>query len=198
MPATGKSYLIVTENIDERNAPLKATLAAAEIFKENYRSLKQWPLAVTAYNHGPAGVRRALRASKTDNLVDLVDKYHEGSFKFASANFYTSFLAALHAEKYHNEIFGEDLLKEHVPLEHTVLSLDRPMKFKELAKKTKVPTSTLLKYNLDLRTAAKNNSKIPRGYNLVLPPDSKPSVLSSPQSKLFKEAALTLRRGSSS
>lgn len=44
MPRTGRAYLKVTHNIDERNSPLKATKAAARILRRYNRALKSCPL----------------------------------------------------------------------------------------------------------------------------------------------------------
>ena len=169
MPSTGKQHLIVSQNIDERNSPLKASQAAAQIFKKNYRSLKQWPLAVTAYNHGAAGIKRALKLSQTTNLPDLVERYHRGSFKFASANFYTSFLAALYAEKYHHEIYDSSIHKNVAPINHQIVKLKRSTKVRQVLQKTGLSDAELLNYNLDLKSAIKNNALLPRGYRVIVP-----------------------------
>ena len=41
--------------------PFRSTEAAAQLLAYNYRLLGTWPLALTAYNHGAAGMRRAKR-----------------------------------------------------------------------------------------------------------------------------------------
>lgn len=175
MPQTGKSYLIVNDVIDERNSPLKASLAAIEIFKINYRKLESWPLAVTAYNHGLGGVRSALRKSHSKNLPELITRYNKGSFRFASANFYTSFLAALHAEKYHKEIFASEnqtlaaLSASPLAIEHQVISILRPIRIKNLLQKIGLNPAELLDYNFDLKRAIRKNSVLPKGYKLILP-----------------------------
>ena len=192
MPVTGKSFLIVSDAIDERNSPLKATYAAAQILKQNYKSLKNWPLAVTAYNHGVGGVRSAMRQSKTDNLPDLIDKYHQGSFRFASANFYSSFLAVLHAQKYKLEVFKNYPLEFSSALETHVVLLDRPMRFNNLVASLGLNRDLLIEYNLDLKVAAENNARIPRGYKLILPAETKQKIqdlISSGRSQ-FKSASL--------
>lgn len=195
MPATGKSFLLVTDHIDERNSPLKASLAAAEIFHRNYKSLKSWPLAITAYNHGVSGVKKSLKMARANNLPDLIDRYHDGAFRFASANFYTSFLAALHAEKYHAEIFEGLRELERAPLEHQVVALKKPLRFKKLLTATGLDAQTLLEYNLDLKNAARNNAFLPSGFRLILPPQSHPSLKfeAVKRSSLLKEAQLQLK-----
>jgi membrane-bound lytic murein transglycosylase D len=63
MENTGrKKKLIINDEIDERKSPSKATDAAAWLLKENHMILgRSWELAVTAWNHGPGGVKRLPR-----------------------------------------------------------------------------------------------------------------------------------------
>ncbi|MEK6554221.1 MAG: transglycosylase SLT domain-containing protein, partial [Bdellovibrionota bacterium] len=106
MRYTGKKFMRIHSSADERNDPLRATRAAARLLKLNYNMLQKWPLAVTGYNHGPAGVARMVEKFKTDDISSLVDERHK-RFGFASANFYASFLAAVHAEKDAAKYFGD-------------------------------------------------------------------------------------------
>ncbi len=92
---TGKHYLSINRRIDERKDPLLSTAAAARLLKDYYEILGTWPLAITAYNHGLAGARRAVRKTKTTDLEEIIKKYRSPRFGFASRNFYTEFLAAL-------------------------------------------------------------------------------------------------------
>lgn len=169
MPRTGKAYLTVNDAIDERNSPLKASFVAIELFRSNYRSLKDWPLAVTAYNHGATGVKNNLKKSRSTTLVEMINRLHSGSFKFASANFYTSFLAVLHAEKYHREIFHDLDFKKEAPIRYSVYSLDRRMRAKNLTSVTGVDHNTFVSLNLDLKVALRNNAWIPKGFKVLVP-----------------------------
>ncbi len=97
MKSAAKQYLHMSLALDERNDPLKATRAAAKKLRFNFQMLQTWPLAVTAYNRGPSGVKRLVDANKTKNLSELLN-VRTGRFGFASASFYASFLAALETE----------------------------------------------------------------------------------------------------
>lgn len=99
MPSAAKPYIRVTRRIDERNSPYLATEAAAQILAQNYRSLGSWPLAITAYNHGLGGMRRALAQTGSRELHTIVANYESPSFGFASQNFYAEFVAALRTHK---------------------------------------------------------------------------------------------------
>jgi membrane-bound lytic murein transglycosylase D len=99
MPYTGKLYLQVDDVVDERNDPMRAAEAAARLMKQNYDLLGDWPLAITAYNHGTTGVARAARDVGSRQISEIIDKFENKNFGFASQNFYACFLAALHVAK---------------------------------------------------------------------------------------------------
>ncbi len=105
MRSTARLYMRMDASADERNDPLRATRAAAKKMRDNFNMLKSWPLAVTAYNHGPSGVRRLTEKLGTTDIAELVDT-RRGRFGFASASFYASFLAALDVESHADRHFG--------------------------------------------------------------------------------------------
>lgn len=170
MPSTGKvKKLRVDDQFDERNSPLKATEAAAKLMRENIRILKHWPLAITAYNHGPGGLIRASKRYGTTDLAAIIKKNDSRSFGFASSNFYCEFLAALHAEKYQQEVFGE--VPRHAPLAYEQLSLPVQLRAKTIANLAGLTLEELRLYNPDLgRRSIQQNLFVPKGYNLHLPP----------------------------
>ncbi len=94
MPNTARQFINVNHRQDERMSPLKATRVAARILLDNYRELKSWPLAIMAYNHGAAGVKRGMRSIGSHKIEHLIENYRGSRFGFASQNFYTEFLAA--------------------------------------------------------------------------------------------------------
>ncbi len=169
MPNIGKKYFKVGDYIDERNSPLKATLVAADLMKFNYKYLKDWPLAVTAYNHGAYGVKQSLKKSKSTSLIQLISRHRGGAFKFASSNFYASFLAVLHAEKYHREIFKSEIKNQENLLRYSIYTLAKSKRANELIKMIGVDKETFLSYNLDLKDAVKKNARIPRNHRFLVP-----------------------------
>jgi membrane-bound lytic murein transglycosylase D len=72
MRSTGRRYMRVDDAVDERLDPYRSTEAAAQLLAYNYRVLGSWPLALTAYNHGPTGVERARAAVGSDDLGTIV------------------------------------------------------------------------------------------------------------------------------
>src|SRR5947199_121021 len=68
MRSTGRRYMRIDSAVDDRLDPFRSTEAAAQLLAYNYRVLGTWPLALTAYNHGPdpRGVGRA--AARAEGL----------------------------------------------------------------------------------------------------------------------------------
>jgi membrane-bound lytic murein transglycosylase D len=96
MPATARGLgLVVKRDMDERRDVLRSTRAAVRMLKRNYAMLGTWPLAITAYNHGPYGVRRAVEQVGSNDLTELIDRYQKSTWGFASKNFYAEFLAVV-------------------------------------------------------------------------------------------------------
>ena len=167
MPRTGKSYMIVNDTIDERNSPLKATLGAARLLRSNFRAMGSWALAITSYNNGYGNIQKAIRAAKSHDLPTIIERYHRGDFRFASANYFACFLAALYAEKY-NELVFKDVPRE--PLrERELVRLNKATGVRQLSRVYGVSATEIQSYNLDLRTAFKRGATLPRGYVLHLP-----------------------------
>jgi membrane-bound lytic murein transglycosylase D len=106
MRSTGRRFMRIDSAVDDRMDPFRATEAAAQLLGFNYRLLGTWPLALTAYNHGAEGMRRAKEQLGTDDIVKIVRDYHSPSFGFASRNYYVSFLAALAVDRNPEKYFG--------------------------------------------------------------------------------------------
>ena len=195
MPGMGREFLIVNNRIDERNSPFKSSLVAIKLLKQNYRKFRSWPLAITAYNFGWHGLIKAIKKCHSRNLAVLIDRYHQGAFKFASANFYASFLAALHAEEYHKEIF-QNVTTAAAPESFKVVALQYLSRPKTLMKRLGISKKVLLTYNYDLKWALRYNSLIPKGYFLILPSknaDSSGQKLLN-HGYVFREARLRVTR----
>src|SRR5512146_650188 len=106
MRSTGRRFMRIDRAVDDRMDPFRATDAAAQLLAYNHRILGTWPLAITAYNHGVAGMRRAVETLGTTDIVTIVRNYQSRTFGFASRNFYVSFLAALKVERDPQKYFG--------------------------------------------------------------------------------------------
>jgi membrane-bound lytic murein transglycosylase D len=168
---TGRKFMIVNNAIDERISPLKATQTAAQLLKENFSILhRSWPLAITAWNHGPSGVRTAIQGSGSRELGKIISRFHSRNFDFASSNFYCEFLAALHAQIYRDKLFEK--VEQDPPINEGVIKLSRSVRPSILIKAIKISSEEFLRYNPDLKGAVLNNLPLPIGYHLHIPSGS--------------------------
>jgi membrane-bound lytic murein transglycosylase D len=108
---TGRLFMRVGYDVDERRDPIMATYGAAKLLKKNFESIGSWPLAITAYNHGLQGMKRAKKRFGSD-IVQIIAKYKSRTFGFASRNFYAEFLAALHVVKNQDKYFSNLVIKK--------------------------------------------------------------------------------------
>ena len=171
MRGTGRRYMRVDDAVDERMDPFRATEAAAQLLDFNYRFLGSWPLALTAYNHGAAGMRRARDSMGTGDLATIINGYKSRSFGFASRNFYVSFLAALTIDRNPDKYFSD--LKRGSAMRFTEVELPAFVPAGELQKLLKVERSKLASLNPAVRPAVWNGDRyLPKGYRLRLPADA--------------------------
>jgi membrane-bound lytic murein transglycosylase D len=165
MPDTGKKFLQITDTVDERRDPIASTRAAARLLKENRRLLGNWPLAITAYNHGTEGIFRAVDAVGSENLVEIIRRYQSPTFGFASKNFYAEFLAA--AEIARNAEAHFPFLRPHPPMSLREIEIKRPIPIRSLLKPAAVSQSDFFEWNPALSPTA---TIIPAGYRVQVPP----------------------------
>lgn len=166
MRATGRRFLNIDAARDERLNPLKASRAAARFLGENYRVLGSWPVAITAYNHGQAGMRRAVEAH--GDLAGILAAYQGKSFGFASRNFYAEFLAARNVAANYQKYFGALEVLAPEPLREVVVP--GRVDFCRLADYMKLDPDQLLACNPDLRKKVKSGAvPVPAGHVLSLP-----------------------------
>ncbi|HSR35801.1 MAG TPA: lytic transglycosylase domain-containing protein, partial [Desulfurivibrionaceae bacterium] len=173
---TGKRFLTIDYAVDERRDPIRATHAAARLLKENFDKLGSWPLALTAYNHGVNGMRRA-KAEKGDYEA-IFKEYESGLFKFASRNFYSEFLAACEVAKNHRAYFGDVPLAQPVASHEVTLQGHIPLA--RLLNHFKVEKEEFQKLNPALREPIYLGEKyVPQGYQVRLPQDKETTRLAS-------------------
>ena len=126
-----------------------------------------WPLAVTAWNHGPSGIKKASKAAGSKDLGTIVSRYHSKTFDFASSNFYSEFLAALYAERYHDKVFGP--IARQAELDIQAIRLPRAVRMADVIRVSGLSKDEFLALNPDLLTAAQQNSFLPAGFRLHIP-----------------------------
>jgi len=168
MRSTGVRYMRIDHIVDERRDPFLATHAAARLLEDNYSVIQSWPLALTAYNHGLAGMRRAVQQQKTSDIATIVAKYQSRSFGFASRNFYTAFLAALEIDSNPDRYFPN--LKIDPPSDTATISVPSYMTVDTLADALNLRENALRALNPALTDIVWSGDKyVPQGFELRVP-----------------------------
>jgi membrane-bound lytic murein transglycosylase D len=167
MRSTGRRFMRVDHVLDERMDPFVATVAAARLLENNYSVTGAWPLAITAYNHGAAGMRRAAIKLGTTDIVTVLRKYRSRTFGFASRNFYVAFLAAVEIDSDPEKYFGK--LNMEPPVDYEFVKIPAYVDANALVKALEIPRDELMDTNPALRPAVWNGNKyIPKGYELKI------------------------------
>ncbi|MCP4113386.1 MAG: LysM peptidoglycan-binding domain-containing protein [Desulfobacteraceae bacterium] len=168
MRPTGKQYLRITSYIDERYDPVLSTIGAAKHLKGNYGRLRSWPLAITAYNTGSNNVKRAVSKTGSRSICKITRNYSGRSFRFASKNFYASFLAACEVAENKSEYFKKIKLKHQ--FKRNSLILGKHISPNVICKKLKISLKTFKTYNPAIRSALyKLNLPIPPRQTVFFP-----------------------------
>ncbi len=72
LEGTAKQFgLIINDNIDERQDPLKSVVAATKYFQQAYKKFGSWAAVAASYNRGMAGLEKAMDNQGTRNYYDL-------------------------------------------------------------------------------------------------------------------------------
>lgn len=168
MPASGKEYMKIDPalGIDERISPLKSTVAAARLLRRNLAITGNWPLAITAYNHGYTGIRGLSpeeRSTAIDGRLFSLCTNKRRTLGYASSNYYAEFLALLHAEVYKDLFYGDTPLPVAPAL--TFHRIKVPMSAKDYSKRNGIPLQDFRLFNPDVKNV---NAKLPQGFYVIL------------------------------
>jgi len=117
--SAAERFMTVNEAIDERLDPIASARGAARYLSHARGKLASWPLTLTSYNHGIAGMQRA-RDAMGDDFVRIVQRYDHPKFGFASRNFYAEFLAAREVASNPQRFFPEGVRYDHPATSETV------------------------------------------------------------------------------
>lgn len=170
MPATGRRYLRMDDAVDERYDPVFATRGAARFLADAHAKLGSWPLALTAYNHGLAGVMRARDLCGAD-FACVVRRYESPSFGFASKNFYAEFLA-VRGILYNLESFFPEGVERRSPPSLRRVRLLQPVPAHQLAAWHGLETAELAAVNPAwTERATRGQIELPADLDVWLPAD---------------------------
>jgi LysM repeat protein len=170
MRSTGRRYMRIDNAVDDRLDPFRSTEAAAQLLAYNYRLLGSWPLALTAYNHGAEGVRRAKETLGTEDIVRIVRTYKGRTFGFASRNFYVSFLAALEIDRNPEKYFGG--VERATEARFQEVTVPGFVQMSSLERALRIDHQRLRELNPALlRSVWDGQRHVPKAYHLRLPMD---------------------------
>ena len=165
---TGRRFMQVDHVLDERNDPFLATEAAAKLLAYNYSIAGNWPMAITAYNHGLAGARRAMAQFGDEEYAKILREYRGRTFGFASRNFYVAFLAARHVDKNVEQYFPG--LVPNTPVDYQTYTLTEFMPIGAVATGAGVSERDLGRYNPALQATVFQGSKyITKDFTIRIP-----------------------------
>lgn len=183
MKRTGKSFMHIDRYQDGRLNPLLSTISALHLLSQNYKILDRWDLAVPAYNSGTRHILKARRLLKKKDmsLEDMLKGYDHPHVGFASKNFFSEFLALVHALAYKSEVYFGDKIADYNP-DTTIVAKNikayvticpiKPSKFYSIMEKTAPHIDRI------------NSHIMKKGRNVTL----KPGLI------LFSDRKLTERR----
>lgn len=165
MYQTGRQYkLQVSSYVDERQDPIKATIAACEYLSDLYRIFGDWDLALAAYNSGPGNVSKAIRRSggykNYWNIRPFLPR--------ETAGYVPAFYATMYLFEYAEE---HNLVGNAPKIRHFAtdsIDIKRTVSFDQIAETIDVDAELLAflnpSYKLDIVPYIKG-----RDYKLVLP-----------------------------
>lgn len=168
MRGTGREYLAINDYVDERLDPIYSTYAAAEMLAGNFTQVENWPLAITGYNYGINGIRRAVSTLGSNDFETVLMKHSSRTFKFSSRNFYACFIAASDIAENPEEYFDE--IDFRPKREFRELVLEHWIKPSVLAKYLGMDIETMRLINPAVRSRVFNEDlMIPKGTRIRVP-----------------------------
>ena len=140
MYLTGKQYkLNVNSYVDERQDPIKATIAACKYLSDLYNIFGDWDLALAAYNSGPGNVSKAIKRSGGYRNYWNIRQF----LPTETAGYVPAFYATLYIFKYAKE---HGLTPENPPIYHfatDTIQVKKTVSFDQITEVTGIETEML-------------------------------------------------------
>jgi len=191
--STGRRFMRIDHVVDERLDPFLATRAAGLLLKDNHKITGTWPLALTAYNHGAAGMRRAVSATGGTNIAKIVREYKGRTFGFASRNFYNAFVAAHDIDQKPSKYFGQ--VQRDNPMAIHEVKLPSYYTAQGLMTAFGVKNNIFKSLNPALQpTIWSNNKYVPKGYKLRVPVETRSVAVKSLMASIPRDERSTKQK----
>ncbi|MBX7154721.1 MAG: LysM peptidoglycan-binding domain-containing protein [Bacteriodetes bacterium] len=175
MQSTGSLYgLRVTQWVDERRDPEKATRAAMRHLRDLYTEFGDWHLALAAYNCGAGGVKRAIKASGIENP----DYWQVRDFLPKETRGYVPIFCAAALVTMQHEAYGFKAEEINFEPEYQIDTyvIKEPVALKAIAKCANISLDSLMHLNPELL----RNSTPPEGeYRVKIPAGIKEDFVAS-------------------
>lgn len=163
MFGTAKGYGLNMDNyVDERKDPIQASYAAAAYFRDAYKELGDWLLAIAAYNCGTGNVNRAISKANSRDFWEIR--------KFLPAetrNYVPAFIAAVYVMNY-AEQHHIKAQKSLFAIKTDTIQVDRFVSLAELAQAMEINEDDLFTLNPSYKKKIVNGSaELPR--RIIMP-----------------------------
>jgi membrane-bound lytic murein transglycosylase D len=136
MYTTGKMYnLNVTSYIDDRNDPMKATIAACKHFNDLFKIYKDWSLVLAAYNSGPGNVNKAIRRSGGEMDFWKIKKF----LPKETQGYVPAFIAVTYVMNYAAEHNLYPVLPAILDFEIDTVMANKPLSFAQISEFLNIP-----------------------------------------------------------
>jgi membrane-bound lytic murein transglycosylase D len=146
---TGKVYgLELTSYVDDRNDPLKSTVAACRHFNDLYNMYHDWLLVLAAYNSGPGNVNKAIRRSGGKMTFWEIMPY----LPRETRDYVPAFIAVNYVMAYSNEHNIYPVMPKILYHETDTIAVHQPLTLSILSDKLKLNIADLEFLNPTFRT----------------------------------------------
>ncbi|QMU63292.1 MAG: transglycosylase SLT domain-containing protein [Flavobacteriaceae bacterium] len=140
MYQTGKQYkLKVSSYVDERQDPVKSTIAACEYLSDLYKIFGDWDLALAAYNSGPGNVSKAIKRSGGYKNYWNIRRY----LPRETAGYVPAFYATMYLFEYAKEHHLSKNIPKIYHFETDTIHVKRTISFKQISEKTGIDIKVL-------------------------------------------------------
>ena len=144
MYGTGKEFdLKVSSYVDERQDPVKSTIAACKYLSKLYTVFGDWDLALAAYNSGPGNVRKAIKRSGGYKNYWNIRPY----LPRETAGYVPAFYAIMYIFEYAEEHKIYSDVPEYFNFQTDTVRVKRTVSFSQISEKINVDEETLVKLN---------------------------------------------------